>query len=411
MELGPALLPTIAIALSAAFVGGFVARKLRLPPIVGYLLAGIAIGPFTPGLVADAGVASELAEVGVILLMFGVGIHFSPRDLLVVRRTAVPGALVQMAVATLLGLGLGLALGWSAGAGLVFGLAISVSSTVVLLRDFEQQGTLHTRYGRIAVGWLIVQDLLTILVLVLLPVFAPVLTGEGGVSAVTVVGSVGWTLVKAFALVAVLLLVGARVVPWILRQVSGSATGTSEMFTLGVLAIAIGVAYASHAVLGLSFALGAFLAGAVVGESDFSHAAAQEAIPMRDAFASLFFVSVGMLLDPAIIVRMPVAVAATLAIITVGKSLAALAIVLLLKRPLRTGLIVAAGLAQIGEFSFIMASLGGALGVLPEEAFQVIVAAAILSITINPFLLRLADRLSGGPLSRPDSVPVGTRVD
>jgi len=393
MELGPALLPTIAIALSAAFVGGFVARKLRLPPIVGYLLAGIAIGPFTPGLVADAGVASELAEVGVILLMFGVGIHFSPRDLLVVRRTAVPGALVQMAVATLLGLGLGLALGWSAGAGLVFGLAISVSSTVVLLRDFEQQGTLHTRYGRIAVGWLIVQDLLTILVLVLLPVFAPVLTGDGGVSAVTVVGSVGWTLVKGFALVAVLLLVGARVVPWILRQVSGSATGTSEMFTLGVLAIAIGVAYSSHAVLGLSFALGAFLAGAVVGESDFSHAAAQEAIPMRDAFASLFFVSVGMLLDPGIVIRMPLAVVATVAIITVGKSIPALGIVLLLRRPLRTGLIVAAGLAQIGEFSFILASLGAILGVLPEEAFQVIVAAAILSITINPFLIRLADRI------------------
>jgi CPA2 family monovalent cation:H+ antiporter-2 len=393
MELGPALLPTIAIALSAAFVGGFVARKLRLPAIVGYLLAGIAIGPFTPGLVADAGVASELAEVGVILLMFGVGIHFSPRDLLAVRRTAVPGALVQMAVATLLGLWLGLALGWSAGAGLVFGLAISVSSTVVLLRDFEQQGTLHTRYGRIAVGWLIVQDLLTILVLVLLPVFAPVLTGDGGVSAVTVVGSVGWTLVKGFALVAVLLLVGARVVPWILRQVSGSATGTSEMFTLGVLAIAIGVAYSSHAVLGLSFALGAFLAGAVVGESDFSHAAAQEAIPMRDAFASLFFVSVGMLLDPGIVIRMPLAVVATVAIITVGKSIPALGIVLLLRRPLRTGLIVAAGLAQIGEFSFILASLGAILGVLPEEAFQVIVAAAILSITINPFLIRLADRI------------------
>jgi CPA2 family monovalent cation:H+ antiporter-2 len=298
-----------------------------------------------------------------------------------------------MAVATLLGLGLGLALGWSAGAGLVFGLAISVSSTVVLLRDFEQQGTLHTRYGRIAVGWLIVQDLLTILVLVLLPVFAPVLTGEGGVSAVTVVGSVGWTLVKAFALVAVLLLVGARVVPWILRQVSGSATGTSEMFTLGVLAIAIGVAYASHAVLGLSFALGAFLAGAVVGESDFSHAAAREAIPMRDAFASLFFVSVGMLLDPGIVIRMPLAVVATVAIITVGKSIPALGIVLLLRRPLRTGLIVAAGLAQIGEFSFILASLGAILGVLPEEAFQVIVAAAIVSITINPFLIRLADRI------------------
>jgi CPA2 family monovalent cation:H+ antiporter-2 len=393
MELGPALLPTIAIALSAAFLGGFVARKLRLPAIVGYLLAGIAIGPFTPGLVADAGVASELAEVGVILLMFGVGIHFSPRDLLAVRRTAVPGALVQMAVATLLGLWLSLALGWSAGAGFVFGLAISVSSTVVLLRDFEQQGTLHTRYGRIAVGWLIVQDLLTILVLVLLPVFAPVLTGDGGVSAVTVVGSVGWTLVKGFALVAVLLLVGARVVPWILRQVSGSATGTSEMFTLGVLAIAIGVAYSSHAVLGLSFALGAFLAGAVVGESDFSHAAAQEAIPMRDAFASLFFVSVGMLLDPGIVIRMPLAVVATVAIITVGKSIPALGIVLLLRRPLRTGLIVAAGLAQIGEFSFILASLGAILGVLPEEAFQVIVAAAILSITINPFLIRLADRI------------------
>lgn len=405
MELGPALLPTIAIALSAAFVGGFVARKLRLPAIVGYLLAGIAIGPFTPGLVADVEVASELAEVGVILLMFGVGIHFSPRDLLAVRRTAVPGALVQMAVATLLGLGLGLALGWSAGAGLVFGLAISVSSTVVLLRDLEQQGSLHTRYGRIAVGWLIVQDLLTVLVLVLLPVFAPVLTGEGGVSAMTVVGSVGWTLIKAVGLVTILLLVGARVVPWILRQVAGNASGTSEMFTLGVLAIAIGVAYASHELLGLSFALGAFLAGAVVGESDFSHAAAQEAIPMRDAFASLFFVSVGMLLDPGIVIRMPVAVVATVAIITVGKSIPALGIVLLLRRPLRTGVIVAAGLAQIGEFSFILASLGASLGVLPEEAFQVIVAAAIVSITVNPFLLRLADRVGkralqhGDPLS------------
>lgn len=411
MELDSALLPTIAIALSAAFVGGFIAHKLRLPAIVGYLVAGIAIGPFTPGLVADAEIASELSEVGVILLMFGVGIHFSPRDLLAVRRTAVPGAIVQMAVATLLGLVLALALGWSAGAGLVFGLAISVSSTVVLLRDLERHGSLRTRHGRIAVGWLIVQDLVTILLLVLLPVLAPTLTGFGSVSAVAVLGSLGWSLLKAVALVAIVLLVGARVVPWILRQVAVGVRGSNEMFTLGVLAIAIGIAYASHAVLGLSFALGAFLAGAAVGESDLSHQAAQEALPMRDAFASLFFVSVGMLLDPAIIIRMPLAVAATLAIITVGKSLPALGIFLLLRRPLRTGLIVAAGLAQIGEFSFIMARLGESLGVLPEEAFQVVVAAAILSITLNPFLLKLADRIERGSQSRDPDVVLQKAVD
>jgi len=387
-----ALLSTIALGLTAAFIGGLVARKLRLPVIVGYLMGGIAVGPFTPGLVADAESATQLAELGVVLLMFGVGIHFSPRDLFAVRRTAIPGAIGQILVATLLGIGLAELMGWGFGAGLVLGLAISIASTVVLLRALEAHGSLHTRHGRIAVGWLIVEDLFTVVVLVLLPILTPALLGDGTVGAMSVLVSVGWALMRTVALAAGLLWVGSRVVPWILSHVMTSG-GRGELFTLGVLTIAIGVAYASSALFGLSFALGAFLAGAAVGESDLSHDAAEDALPFRDAFSVLFFVSIGMLLNPEILVTHPLAVLGTVAIVVVGKSLTALLIVMALKRPLRTGLIVAAGLAQIGEFSFIVAQLGLNLDLLPAEGFHVVVAAAIISITLNPLLFRLGDRI------------------
>jgi CPA2 family monovalent cation:H+ antiporter-2 len=402
---GADLLSTIAVGLTAAFIGGMVARKLRLPVIVGYLVGGMAVGPFTPGLVADVESATELAELGVVLLMFGVGIHFSPRDLFTVRRTAVPGAIGQILVATLLGVGLGWALGWSLAAGLVLGLAISIASTVVLLRALESHGSLHTRHGRIAVGWLIVEDLFTVVVLVLLPVLAPALLGEGAVEPSQVLTSVGWALLKTVALAAGLLVIGSRVVPWILSHVASEGRG--EMFTLGVLTIAIGVAYAASAIFGLSFALGAFLAGAAVGESDLSHDAAEDALPFRDAFSVLFFVSVGMLLDPGILVTQTWAVLGALLIIVVGKSMTALLIVLALKRPLKTGLIVAAGLAQIGEFSFILAQMGMGLELLPPDGFQVVVAAAVVSITLNPLLFWLADRIMdrrGGHISA-DPVP------
>lgn len=388
---GADLLSTIAMGLSAAFVGGLVARKLRLPAIVGYLVGGVAVGPFTPGLVADVESATQLAELGVVLLMFGVGIHFSPRALFAVRRTAVPGAIGQILIATLLGVALALAMGWSLGAGLVLGLAISIGSTVVLLRALETHGSLHTRHGKIAVGWLIVEDLFTVVVLVLLPVVAPAFLGDGTVSAQTVLVSVGWAFIKTIALAFVLFWIGSRAIPWILSHVA--ADGRGELFTLGVLTIAIGLAYAASALFGLSFALGAFLAGAAVGESDLSHDAAEDALPFRDAFSVLFFVSVGMLLDPEILISHPWAVLGTVAIVVVGKSVTALLMVLALRKPLRTGLIVAAGLAQIGEFSFIVAQLGTDLQLLPNEGFQIVVAAAIISITLNPLVFRTADRI------------------
>lgn len=315
MEHGGELISTIALGLSAAFLAGLVARRLGLPSIVGYLLAGVALGPFTPGLIADQGIATELAEIGVILLMFGVGIHFSFRDLLAVRGIAIPGAVVQIAVATALGVGLAVALDWGVAAGVVLGLSLSVASTVVLLRALIQRNSLDTIHGRAAVGWLIVEDIFTVLVLVLLPSFALLVAGDGASGNLLLV--LGEALLKAAALGVLMVVVGARVVPWLLVQVARE--GSQEMFTLGVLAVALGVAFASSAIFGVSLALGAFLAGAIVGETDLSHKAAADALPLRDAFAVLFFVSVGMLLDPAYLIANPLAVLAVLALVVIGK--------------------------------------------------------------------------------------------
>ncbi|HEX2222499.1 MAG TPA: cation:proton antiporter [Candidatus Limnocylindria bacterium] len=401
MDHGGELITTIALGLSAAFAAAFVARRLRLPSIVGYLLAGVLLGPFTPGIFADPAIASELAEIGVILLMFGVGIHFSFRDLLAVRGVAVPGAVVQSTVATLFGIGLAILLGWGVAAGVVLGLALSVASTVVLLRALVQRNALDSIHGRVAVGWLIVEDLFTVLVLVLLPSLAVVFgPGTGQASGTDVLLPLGAAIGKAAVLAALMVVVGSRVVPWLLVQVARD--GSQEMFTLSVLAVALGIAFASSAFFGVSLALGAFLAGVVVGETDLSHKAAADALPLRDAFAVLFFVSVGMLVDPGYLLENPIAVLAVVALVVVGKSLAALVIVSLLGYPLRSGLTVAAGLAQVGEFSFILATAGVAAGLLPDEAYQLIVAGALISITLNPLLFAALDPVDAWFKARPE---------
>ncbi|MDQ2673319.1 MAG: cation:proton antiporter [Chloroflexota bacterium] len=397
MEHGGELITTIALGLTAAFIGGFVARRLKLPSIVGYLLAGVALGPFTPGLFADPGLATELAEIGVILLMFGVGIHFSFRDLLAVRGIAIPGAIFQSTVATLLGIGLASMLGWGLASGVVLGIALSVASTVVLLRALMQRNALDSIHGRAAVGWLIVEDIFTVLVLVLLPGFALFVQGDasGGGVLLPLLEAVA----KAAALAIVMVLVGARVVPWLLVQVARD--GSQEMFTLAILAAALGIAFASSAIFGVSLALGAFLAGAVVGETDLSHKAAADALPLRDAFAVLFFVSVGMLLDPGYLLANPLAILAVVALVVIGKSLAAVTIVAILGYPVRTGLTVGAGLAQVGEFSFILATAGVGLGLLPEEAYQLVVAGALISITLNPLIFAAVDPIDAWLKARP----------
>ena len=392
MDHQPVLIATIAIGLTAAFVGGMLARRLRLPPIVGYLLAGVAIGPYTPGVIANPELAVELAEIGVILLMFGVGIHFSIRDLMAVRGIAIPGAIAQIAAATALGTVLGMALGWGFGGGLVLGLALSVASTVVLVRALEERNELATTQGRIAVGWLIVEDLFTVVVLVLLPTVAPILAGATGEAApLEIAGSLLHALGKAILLAVVVAVIGARLVPRIL--VSVARDGSRELFTLGVLAIALGIAFLSSELFGVSLALGAFLAGVVVGESDVSHQAAADAVPLRDAFAVLFFVSAGMLVDPGFLVTHALEIAAVVALIVIAKSAVAFGIVVLLGHPVRTALTISAALAQIGEFSFILAILGMSLGILPAAGFQLIVAGALISITINPVLFGLVEGL------------------
>jgi CPA2 family monovalent cation:H+ antiporter-2 len=346
--------------------------------------------------VADAQLAPQLAEIGVILLMFGVGIHFSLRDLLAVRRIALPGAVAQIAAATLLGAGVGRLWGWSWATGLVFGLSLSVASTVVLLRALEERNASGSPEGRIAIGWLIVEDLAMVLALVLLPAVAS--SGAPGVTAGGIAGLVAVTLAKVAVFVALMAFVGRRAVPWILERVA--ATGSRELFTLAVLAVALGIAVGAAFLFGVSFALGAFLAGIVINESDLSYEAAANALPLRDAFAVLFFVSVGMLFDPTILVSSPFRVLAVVGIIVLGKSLAALAIVLAFGHPSRTALTVAASLGQIGEFSFILAALGVSLGVLPAEARSLILAGALLSITLNPILFRAIDSLERWLLQR-----------
>ncbi|RWN32809.1 MAG: Kef family K(+) transporter [Mesorhizobium sp.] len=394
------LIATIVAGLGLAFIFGALANRFRIPPLVGYLVAGVLVGPNTPGFVADAGLANELAEIGVILLMFGVGLHFSLKDLLSVRAIAVPGAVVQIGFATALGAGLSWMLGWSMGAGLVFGLALSVASTVVLLRALQERRMIETERGRIAVGWLIVEDLAMVLALVLLPALAGVLGGQEQTDAHAsgllslpasygIWGVVGITLAKVAAFVVVMLVVGRRVIPWILHYVAH--TGSRELFRLAVLAIALGVAFGAAKLFGVSLALGAFFAGMIMSESELSHRAAEESLPLRDAFSVLFFVSVGMLFDPFSLISNGWPILATLAIIVIGKSLAAFVIVVAFGYPLATALMISASLAQIGEFSFILAELGVGLKLLPEQGRDLILAGAILSIVLNPLMFLAID--------------------
>jgi CPA2 family monovalent cation:H+ antiporter-2 len=392
------LITTIAAALGFGLLFGYTATRLKLPALVGYLAAGIVIGPATPGFVADAALAGQLAEIGVMLMMFGVGLHFSLDDLWAVRRVALPGAVLQIAVATALGMALAHFWGWSLGGGLVFGLALSVASTVVLLRALEERGILDTFNGRIAVGWLVVEDLVTVLVLVLLPALAGSLGGTHAAShGAAAMGETNlWTtlaitLGQVGAFIALMLVVGRKLFPWILWQVA--RTGSRELFTLCVIAAAVGIAYASTHYFGVSFALGAFFAGMVLRESELAHRAAEESLPLRDAFAVLFFVSVGMLFEPSILVEQPLKLLAVVAIIVIGKSVAAFVLVLLLRYPAKTALMVSASLAQIGEFSFILAALGLSLGLMPAEGQSLILAGAIISIALNPVVFRLTKPL------------------
>jgi CPA2 family monovalent cation:H+ antiporter-2 len=391
------LISTIAAAFGLALVLGFIAIRLRLPALVGYMLAGVIMGPFTPGYVADLELSAQLAEIGVMLLMFGVGLHFSIKDLMAVRRIALPGAVAQITVATLLGLGVASYWGWDPGAGLVFGLALSVASTVVLLRALEHRGLLDSINGRIAVGWLVVEDLVMVLVLVLLPPLSGwlggAMPGDGGERAgsAQLLTTLGLTLGQVAVFIALMLLVGRRLFPWVLWQVA--RTGSRELFTLSVVAAAVGIAFGSSMLFGVSFALGAFFAGMVMRESVLSQRAATESLPLRDAFSVLFFVSVGMLFDPAMLVEDPLRVLVVIGIIVLGKSLAALALVLAFRYPLNTALTVSASLAQIGEFSFILAGLGVTLGLLPAEGQSLILAGALISIALNPLLFYLIEPL------------------
>ncbi len=389
MDHNISLITTIAGGFGLALIFGFIAERIRMPALVGYLIAGIVIGPATPGFVADVEIAAQLSEIGVMLLMFGVGLHFSLKDLLAVKHIALPGAVAQMGLATILGMAVAHWWGWSFGEGLVFGLSLSCASTVVLLKALESRGVLESMNGRIAVGWLIVEDLATVLVLVLLPPLAGILLSGDGDGAAAGNGfslwiTIGQTLLQVVAFIALMLVAGRRVLPWILWQVA--RTGSRELFTLAVIAAAISIAYGAAALFSVSFALGAFFAGMVMRESEFSHRAAEESLPLRDAFSVLFFVAVGMLFEPAVIVDEPLHVLAVVAIIVIGKSIAAMALVLSFRYPLNTALTVAASLAQIGEFSFILAGLGVTLGLLPQEGMSLVLAGALISIALNPFV-------------------------
>ncbi|MDO8825346.1 YbaL family putative K(+) efflux transporter [Methylophaga sp.] len=392
MEHHVPLISTIAAGFGLALVLGFIAEKINIPALVGYLLAGIIIGPSTPGFHADVDIAIQLSEIGVMLLMFGVGLHFSLKDLMAVKRIAVPGAIVQMSIATLLGTMLAMSWGWTFGEGLVLGLSLSCASTVVLLKALESQGLLETINGRIAIGWLIVEDLATVLMLVLLPALAGILgSGEAGVSDAPLWRTISQILFQVTAFVAVMLILGRRLFPWILWQVAG--TGSRELFTLATITAAISIAYGAALLFNVSFALGAFFAGMMMRESEFSHRAAEESLPLRDAFSVLFFVAVGMLFDPVILLEQPLHVLAVVGIIIIGKSMAAMAITLAFRYPLNTALTVAASLAQIGEFSFILAGLGLTLGLLPQEGMNLVLAGAIISIALNPLLFSVVNPL------------------
>ena len=387
------LINIVAVGLGLAFVLGAIANRLRLSPLVGYLIAGICVGPFSPGFVGDQELANQLAEIGVMLLMFGVGLHFSLKDLMEVKWIAIPGALVQIAVATMLGWGLAALMDWPTLYGIVFGFSLATASTVVLLRAMEERRLLDTTRGRIAVGWLIVEDLACVLALVMMPVLGG-LAGEQRTiadhSAGTILASLGWTLLKLALFVTVMLLVGRRLIPWILERTA--STGSRELFTLSVLAIALGVAYGSAKLFGVSYALGAFFAGMLLNESELSHEAANDSLPLRDAFAVLFFVSVGMLFDPNILVQHPWQVLGTAFIILFGKSFAAYLIVRAFGHPNATALTISASLAQIGEFAFIIAGLGLSLNILPKEGHDLVLAGALISIMLNPLIFGLLDR-------------------
>ena len=383
------LITTIAAGLGLALIMGFLAARLKLPPLVGYLVAGIIIGPATPGFVADMELAGQLAEIGVMLMMFGVGLHFSIQDLMAVRRIAIPGALVQIAVATLMGAITVMWWGWSLGSAIVFGLALSVASTVVLLRALEARGVLNSLNGRIAVGWLIVEDLVVVLILVLLPALAGIMGGTTPGSEGSLWTTLGVTLAKVAAFIALMLIAGRRLLPGLLWAVA--RTGSRELFTLAVISAAVGVAYLSAELFSVSFALGAFFAGMMMRESALSHRAAEESLPLRDAFSVLFFVSVGMLFEPHILVTEPLRVVAVAGIVMIGKTLAAVALVLAFRYPLNTALTVGASLAQIGEFSFILAGLGVSLGLLPREGQSLILAGALISISLNPLVFAVIE--------------------
>jgi monovalent cation:H+ antiporter-2, CPA2 family len=380
------LISTIAAALASGLLLGLLAVRFKLPALVGYLAAGILIGPATPGFVADIALSAQLAEIGVMLLMFGVGLHFSLNDLLAVKRIALPGAVLQIAAATGMGMLLSHFWGWSIGAGLVFGLALSVASTVVLLRALEDRGALQSVNGQIAVGWLIVEDLVTVIMLVLLPLLADYLLGEPANGGGSFWQQLASTLGKVAAFIAFMLIVGRKLFPWLLWRVA--RTGSRELFTLCVITAAVGIAYGSSKLFGVSFALGAFFAGMILQESELSHRAAEETLPLRDAFSVLFFVSVGMLFDPRILVDSPLQVLSVVGVIVFGKSVVAFLLVLALRYPLNTALTVSASLAQIGEFSFILAGLGVSLGLLPKEGQDFILAGAIISIAINPLIFK-----------------------
>ncbi|MBF7980027.1 MULTISPECIES: YbaL family putative K(+) efflux transporter [Rahnella] len=383
------LITTIVGGLVLAFLLGMLANRLRISPLVGYLAAGVLAGPFTPGFVADTSLAPELAEIGVILLMFGVGLHFSMKDLLAVKSIAIPGAVAQIAVATLLGMGLSRLLGWDMATGLVFGLCLSTASTVVLLRALEERQLIESQRGQIAIGWLIVEDLVMVLTLVLLPAFSGML--ESNHASITgLLTELAITIGKVIAFMVLMMVVGRRVVPWILAKTA--STGSRELFTLSVLALALGIAYGAVEFFDVSFALGAFFAGMVLNESELSQRAAHDTLPLRDAFAVLFFVSVGMLFDPMILVREPLTVVATLAIIVFGKSIAAFFLVKMFGHSRRTALTISVSLAQIGEFAFILAGLGISLGLLSEHGRNLVLAGAILSIMFNPLLFSLLEK-------------------
>ena len=401
MDHNLSLITTIAAAFALALVFGLIAEKLKLPALIGYLFAGILIGPSTPGFVADIEIASQLSEIGVMLLMFGVGLHFSIQDLMSVKRIALPGALAQMTLATLLGMLVAHTWGWSMGHGLVFGLSLSCASTVVLLKALESRRILESMNGKIAVGWLVVEDMVTVLVLVLMPALAGVLGGQGeATNASAIWETIGVTLLEITGFVVVMLVVGKRVLPWLLWYVAG--TGSRELFTLTVIAVAIGVAFFASSLFHVSFALGAFFAGMIMRESEYSHRAAEDSLPFRDAFAVLFFVAVGMLFDPSILIKQPAQVLSVVAIIILGKSLAAVAIVLALRYPLNTALTVAASLGQIGEFSFILAGLGVSLNLLSQDGMSLVLAGALISIALNPLVFASIKPLTNWVVNKSD---------